>query len=471
MGTFHPRPRHRRPVESSLILAIALISFLDLPSRAAAAQAASPPTSYAATILGVEAADFDVLVSVAWGDDLAADEPVFLSLTDRNGEVVGSSWLLPHPGEVSVEELPNALVAAPARPQHHDSHLSDADGVALAASYPLQVGLQCDGPESCEFNLRGGISAPEMIVLSRQMADALAQAEAAGATDPLGWAAQTYPELYGDIYGLQWQIRSLGGTVDEATGCSCFWTLRTEKEDFPDSEGTCGGTHDIEYRRTGILSPLLEVTASGRSSLTPNVGCWQVAQTESNVIVVSGSEIPFEGTGIESCAMECGGSAVFTGEYEVDLAAAATTKKDRASILDAVNFTVDGAPVFGALTGLQSNDGIDRIDHAVTFGTLFSAPGATADMVSGATVRLEYESSAAPSSTPNGAVAILPCGNASPPVACAMGRSKGVHRIFVEAQSTCTGQLLYDAYSTFSSSTSDKVGGDDIRILVGKCDG
>lgn len=469
MCSMHPRPRHRRPTASAIALAVVLIASLCLPSLTSAAQTAPTMGADSATILGVEAAASDVLIRIEWSDQIEPDEEVLLSLTDGDGEVVGSAWVQPQPGSVVEEVLAGSLIGATNRPQHHDSHLSYADGVAVAASYPLQVGLQCDSPETCEYELRGGISAPQMIVLSSQMTEALAEAEAAGVTDLLAWVAQTHPELYGDIFGMQWQMRSLGGTQDDTTGCSCFWTLQAEKETL-DGEGTCGGSHEIEYRRSGELSPLLEEIVSGRSTLTPDVGCWQVAQTESNVIMIGGSEVPFEGTGIQSCAMECGGSAVFTGEYEVDLAAATNTSLDRASILDGVNFSLDGTTVFNGLFGLQSDGGTDRIDHVIKTGSLYSVPGAIADMVSGAIVKLEYEPTDPPAGNPGGTVSPQLCGTSSQ-VACAKGRSKGVHRIFVQAQSTCTGQLLYDAYSTFGASTSSKVGGDEIQIVVGKCDG
>ena len=470
MCSFHPRPRHLLFATPSLVFAIALGALCCLPGTADASQTAPPPTIFNATILGAEALDMDVVTHIEWSDAISADEPVLLSLTDRYGATVSSLWTLPVPGQTVAETLTGALENATLRPQHHDLHLTGDDGTQVAADHPLQVGLQCASPDVCEFKIRNGISAPEMVVLDGPLAAALEEAEAAGASDLLAWVAQSYPELIGDVYGMQWQLRSLGGTSQGQSGCSCFWTLQAEKEDTEGS-GTCGGSHDLFYRRQGPDYSYLTQIVSGRSTMTADVGCWRLSQTETALIAIGSTEVAFQTTDIERCVVDCPGSTIFVGDYDVALAATTNTGNDRSSVLDGVIFKVDNVQVFWDLFGLISDAGVDRVDSHSSSGTMFSTPGATAEMSSGSQIWLEYAPENDAPSTFYGSVVSQSCGSVSTNVPCAAGQSIGTQSILVQGQSACTGSLTYLATSTFAANKVEGVGGDDIQILVGKCDG
>lgn len=489
MQCFHPTPRRLPSPRLTLVIVASACMCLFSGWALAAPQSPASPAFFT-SVLGSTAQGVSVVTTIAWDENIFPDEPVLLSLTDRDGEVVVDEWIWPLPGEVTDEVLLDALLEATSRAQHHEIHLADGNGNALAESYPLQVRLACESQTMCEFEIRGGISAPHMILLDSEMVVALEEAEAAGASDLLDQVAQNHPDMWGDVYSMGWQLRILEGLSgvgdpESQIDCACHWMLQVDDfnldvgADLDHSESnTCGGSHSVDYRRKGGNTPSTLAGVGGTSSMTADIGCWKASGEESaSVEIQPGLFIDVPGVMVAHCGIECGGSVTYTGLYDVDMTTITKTEGDSVSIFDAVTFSVDTQQVFLDFFGLDSYGGVDLMDNKARSGSWVGAPGSTAEMLSGTLIRLNYSAETEvtiPSQGNNqGSGLNLQCWDSTASQEpCAEGKNRGIYEIQVSAQSGCTsGPLNNDAFSTFRVTPTSNGGGDDINLLVGKCDG
>lgn len=480
-----PQANSRRHPSSPLaaFLVLPILCCLGASITHGAQQAPASP-AFMTSVLGSTAQQQSVVVTLRWAETTADDEPMELSLLDRDGAVVASRWIYANPGATTSEELPDALVGATQRAQHHEIRLTDGQGEPVVENFPLQVGLACSSPSTCEFALYNGISAPHMLFLTPSMAAALAEAKAAAAPDPLVHVAQNHPDLWGDIYAMGWQLATMDGdtNAESSADCQCLWTLEADhlSLDFdqdPDVDDTkdnsCGGTHSKSYRRLGQNTPQTTSGLGGSSKLTPAISCWVTSPGESQPIeVLPGQFIEVPGVEVANCGSECPGDVAFSASYSLDMATITNTLGDGASIFDAVAFSVGNHQVFSDIFGLQSHGGTDRKGSATKNGSWPGTDGETAELTSGTLIRLDYALLTLPgngNSSPQ-----LQCRDAqSTQDPCAEGITEGSYRIDLNASSQCTtGPLNNRAFATFvPQPLVEGTVTDDINLLVGKCDG
>lgn len=484
--TFSARPSQTRPQRAHLLIALfCAVLAINGTTRVAASPA------FFTSVLGTTAQADTVQVSIRWSADLMADEPVLLGLHAHDGHEVAASWVWPQPGETSTHALDGAFVDATARPQQHTLRLSDGGGELLTEPYPVLFGLQCEAPDLCRFTVRGGVSAPEMIVLRPAMADALEEAEAAGAEDLLRFVGEQQPQLWGDIYSLAWQLgarrndstdfgdyrEAAGAPGDSAPGdCSCHWTLQVADQPLSvqesqglgsASEPTCGAAHGMTYQRLGSLTESTTAVVSGHSSVTPDVGCWKVTDGDpQNISISGGTEISIRVLALAPCQVDCQGSVVFNGTYTTHMTTSTRTAGDAVFIQDGFVFHVGSAQVAWNLFGLSSQGGRDLQSTQSQTASAFAGLGTTAEISSGSSIRLDYD----PQGLPTGGGLNLLCAGMSGAAPCAEGITQGTYEIYLQGQSSCTSSLLFEASATTQAAPSaDGISGDDITILVGKC--
>lgn len=452
----------------------------------AALFAQEEPLSPQAQVLKAQVDGMDLLITVRWPDG-SGEDPVSLSLLDRDGETVASSTIWPEPGAETVSILADAFEEATSRPQHHEAQLVDGAGELVGTSYPLQFGLHCEDAETCRFKVRGGVSAPEMIVISPAMALALAEAETAGVEDVLAYVGESYPQLWGDVYSMAWQVEAmgseppLGGKAQSPgdggdSGCTCLWNLQVVDDPISiqetsnlgaNEEPECGASRGITYRRVGSATALTELTVTGSSRVTPTVGCWRVTTLEPVSIGAGESEHTVRMVALAPCASACSGSVVFSGTYTTALTTSTRTAGDKVSVLDGFNFWVDSMQVTWDLFSLSTQGTVDDQTGHTGGGAAIGLLGSTAEMNAGTTVVLEYD----PTGVAGTSSLNLACNNSLVGGPCAEGTSDAIYNIHLQGQSNCTGSLLYEASATVAPQASaDGINGDDISILVGKCD-
>lgn len=442
----------------------------------AAAPAGSAETH--ATFLGATAADLDLELPIRWGSAMDGATMVHLDLIDAEGLSVASQWLYPTPDQTTVVTLPQVFEDATSRDQHLLARLQDAEGLELATPYPMQTRLQCVADEPCEYRVDGGVSAPSMLHLRPQMAAALAEAEASGADSLLTFVADQFPELAGDVHSTAWQLKVIQEQSGSTSSCECLWTVVTEEEDT-DCGGTCGSTHMLYVSRVGNEYPTAGKSLSGNSRMTVDLACWDITNSgNQEVELAGGTTVDVDTMDILPCAAECGGSVAFEGTYSVDQVGITGTSGDSVVVQDEVTFSVDSSQIFHHQYSLSTGAGLDDFSTSNVQQSAAASPGATARISSGATVAVHYTPFLPPFAAPRtlaGPRSASSEGSIGPTPSAegwAYGLSNSTYQLTADVESPCTGSLSYLAYTLSNASPVDKSGGgDDITILVGKCDG
>lgn len=465
-------------VRALLNVALGLFVALLVGSSIEAAPSLNPPTSEA-RFLGAEVDGLDLHVRVAWDETFPKGEWVLLDVAGVDGESLVSQWVQPLPGKTTVTPLAGVLVDATARHPHHEATLRDAEGNSRAEPYAMQARLECDDATQCRFQMDGGVSAPGMLKVSSNMADALAEAEAAGASDLLAHVATHHPGLIGDVYTMAWQMAVLQETTEPVEGCYCHWTVVVVEEDSH-CDNKCGASHSLYVSRGGNDHAEVQEDIDGTSSMTLDLDCWAMGEASlHSVSLDDGSSLDVPGWTAAPCQVECGGLVTYTGKYTLGLDTTTGSTQDASIVLDTVAFQVGSNQLFSHQFPLASGGGLDDDDSSFVAQSTPAAPGTTAEMTSSVDISVFFTQGPPPPFTlptaPSAAAAMPKWGTIGqdPPVSgAASGFSHSTYRIEAAVQSVCTGSQSYLA-STTSQADGNKSGGvgDDISILVGKCDG
>lgn len=432
-------------------------------------------------IVGADALGTDVVVQVEWAASIPSSEWVLLELSDIDGLSIAHQWVLPEPGEASMLSLNSALQGAISRSPHHVARLQGADGVEVAAPYPMQVMLACADPSQCAYEIDGGHAAPQMIYMRPAMEAALQEAKAQGARDLLRFVLDQRPELAGDVYSTAWQMGITENT--ESAGCTCQWTMTVDEQDS-DCNGTCGSTHYVSVERGGNDHPVVSEAVNGSSTMTVDLECWgpSAGGTESVFIEGEGS-MDLEIDGMGPCTTECGGSVLYRGIYDVEMGADTGAPGDSAVVVDTATFSVGSVTAFNRQFTFGVGGGLDDTTTDSETQSAVTVPGTSAVMASSADVSVYYtpflppfqgggtESGGVHRSHHQGMARGGGVGSSPEPEGFVWAWVDASYRIEAEVQSPCTGGISLLASTESNSSTPKHQGTDDISILVGKCDG
>jgi hypothetical protein len=289
-----------------------------------------------ALILQVSAATPDVEVTLFWGEEATFPTLARLVVRDVFDTEVSSTWVgADEPGLVT-ESLPNALLGIAPRGTQYFVHLEDSAGMVLGVSFPYQVALECEDPESCVFVLHGGIDSPDAALVDSALADALEEAASVEGHEILAAVLVSHPELRGEVYTLGWQLAVLEGRFPTQQECTCRFAAVVKHSNSECSE--YGAAHSFQVNlssrtvariegcteRRGILPRLLDYyEIFGSSTLRVVPLCWNTIFSGTTEVPILGpiwqgsEELPT--AELAPCEMDCVGALTYEASYSADL--------------------------------------------------------------------------------------------------------------------------------------------------------
>lgn len=339
--------------------------------------------------------------------------------------------------------------------------------MVLGASFPYQVTLQCDAPESCQFVLRGGIYAPDAVLLDSALEEALEEATAEGADEMFAAVLANHPELQGEIYTLGWQLAVLEDRFPGAQSCVCRFAAVVENTNSACAEH--GAAHSFQLNLTPRTTPGIEGCSevsrtpgqlldryeiTGSTTLRVSPLCWNITfSTETEVQILGpvwegSEELPT--AELATCSADCVGGLTYRASYSAEMLVNGDHSGQLATddvVLEVAGLTQ--ASVFPWEAKTLSSGVVDTESGGTTWSNS-AALGAEATVHSVGVVDLSEGTEG-------------------------FGVVASGYSMEASAQSTCTGPLDAEISASGAAvpqpSTASLVGGHEINILIGRVDG
>ncbi len=451
------REQTGRVCESLGIMTLACALALALVATAARAQNGR--------ILGVQSHGADLRVLLEWSAEADPATPVNLGIKDLFGGEIEHVLTLPKPGQAQEVVAPGLLAQMLQGGQHYEIHLAPSEGGGALAPevYPFALELRCKTPTTCRVGIRGGISAADSLLVSREISEALDGMEKAGVENLLEAVLTEAPQLSGDVYNLAWQHRYLAGRYSsQQQGCECFWeTVAVHLNDF--CEGDCGAAHAFILNVDSSISfgggathaaaetpeepEIRTFTIPGSSELTVDIRCGlQTGSSMRSLEVRNGgwsTTIELEIPTLSPCPGACISSIQHQVTY--DAAQGANSVSGVGTVHDEAIYQLDGVTLFDVDWILSTPVGGGAV--ASVYST--SASGAA---VSGSTSHLSTSGTIDLQATSGAATGWIESG----------------FTMQATAVSNCTGPGLLEV-STAAMATASE--GEELTIIIGDCHG